>query len=30
MPSLPGVFPDYEAPIVRNGEGGLEMAMARW
>lgn len=27
---LPGVFPDYPAPIVRNGPQGRELAMARW
>lgn len=30
MPSLPGIFPDYRAPIVRNGPEGRELAMARW
>lgn len=31
LPSLPGIYPDYAAPIVRNGEGGeSELAMARW
>jgi putative SOS response-associated peptidase YedK len=30
LPSLPGIFPDYPAPIVRNGEGGRELVMARW
>jgi putative SOS response-associated peptidase YedK len=30
MPLLPGIFPDYPAPIVRNGGQGREMAMARW
>lgn len=31
FPPLPGVFPDYPAPIVRTGlTGGLELAMARW
>jgi putative SOS response-associated peptidase YedK len=30
LPWLPGVFPDYSAPIVRNGEVGRELAMARW
>lgn len=31
FPPLPGVFPDYPAPIVRTGPtGGLELAMARW
>ena len=27
---LPGVFPDYSAPIVRNTADGRELAMARW
>src|ERR1700730_15592577 len=26
---LPGVFPDYNAPIVRSGAGGRELARAR-
>jgi len=30
LPSLPGVFPDYSAPIVRNGAEGRELTMARW
>src|SRR6202453_2601890 len=31
MPMLPGVFPDYSAPIVRNASDGVrELAMARW
>jgi putative SOS response-associated peptidase YedK len=31
MPPLPGVFPDYFAPIVRNAEDGeRELVMARW
>jgi putative SOS response-associated peptidase YedK len=30
MPPLPGIFPDYSAPIVRNAEAGRELAMARW
>jgi putative SOS response-associated peptidase YedK len=30
LPPLPGIFPDYPAPIVRNGAGGRELAMARW
>jgi len=25
-----GVFPDYPAPVIRNSEGGREMAMMRW
>jgi putative SOS response-associated peptidase YedK len=27
---LPGIFPDYAAPIVRNTPGGRELAMVRW
>src|ERR1700759_1352278 len=27
---MPGVFPDYAAPIVRNGAEGHELATARW
>jgi putative SOS response-associated peptidase YedK len=27
---MPGVFPDYKAPIVRNGAEGRELATARW
>ena len=30
LPPLPGVFPDYAAPIVRNTANGRELAMARW
>lgn len=30
MPPLPGIFPDYAAPIVRNSSGVRELAMARW
>jgi putative SOS response-associated peptidase YedK len=31
LPPLPGIFPDYEAPIVRWGEdGGRELVKARW
>ena len=31
MPPLPGVFPDYPAPIVRVGQdGSRELTMARW
>lgn len=30
LPPQPGIFPDYLAPIVRNVEGGRELAMARW
>lgn len=27
---MPGIYPDYPAPIVRNGTGGRELVMARW
>ena len=27
---MPGVFPDYRAPIVRGGPDGRELALARW
>lgn len=30
LPSLPGIYPDYQAPIVRNTPDGRELAMARW
>jgi putative SOS response-associated peptidase YedK len=30
LPPLPGIFPDYAAPIVRNQTGGRELMMARW
>jgi len=30
LPSMPGIFPNYPAPIVRNAAGGRELAMARW
>lgn len=30
LPPLPGIFPDYAAPIVRNGIGVRELVMARW
>ena len=30
QPLLPGIFPDYLAPIVRNKAGGRELTMARW
>jgi hypothetical protein len=29
MPPLPRIFPDYDAPIVRNTSRGRELAMAR-
>ncbi|HEY2614035.1 MAG TPA: SOS response-associated peptidase [Reyranella sp.] len=30
LPPMPGVYPDYAAPIVRNSAQGRELAMARW
>lgn len=30
LPSLPAIFPDYPAPIVRNSAGEREIVMARW
>lgn len=31
LPAMPGVFPDYAAPIVRTGTDGLrELVLARW
>jgi putative SOS response-associated peptidase YedK len=31
LPPLPGIFPDYPAPVVRNGADGVrELVMARW
>jgi putative SOS response-associated peptidase YedK len=30
LPSMPGIFPDYSAPVVRNGSEGRELALARW
>jgi putative SOS response-associated peptidase YedK len=31
LPPMPGVFPDYAAPIVRNGPDGVrELMLARW
>jgi putative SOS response-associated peptidase YedK len=27
---MPGVFPDFPAPVIRNSEGGREMLMMRW
>jgi hypothetical protein len=30
LPLLPGIFPDYSAPIVRNSDAGRELTMARW
>jgi putative SOS response-associated peptidase YedK len=30
LPSMPGIFPDYPAPIVRNAPEGREIVTARW
>ena len=30
LPSMPGIFPDYPAPIVRNSEASCQLALARW
>ncbi len=30
LPSLPGIYPDYAAPIVRNAAAGRELTLARW
>jgi putative SOS response-associated peptidase YedK len=30
LPPLPGIYPDYSAPIVRNQPDGRELTMARW
>ncbi len=30
LPSMPGVYPDYPAPVVRNANGGREITMMRW
>lgn len=30
LPQMPDIYPDYAAPIVRNGEAGRELAIARW
>ena len=31
LPSMPAIFPDYSAPIVRNtSDGGRELTRARW
>jgi putative SOS response-associated peptidase YedK len=30
LPSMPGLFPDFPAPIVRNAADGREIVMARW
>jgi putative SOS response-associated peptidase YedK len=30
LPPLPGIFPDYGAPIVRETSAGREVTLARW
>ena len=30
LPPLPGIYPDYLAPVVRNTPDGRELTMARW
>ena len=31
LPAMPGVYPDYRAPIIRKGTNGKrEMVLARW
>jgi hypothetical protein len=30
LPPMPGVFPDYPAPVVRNAGSEREMVMMRW
>ena len=30
LPSMPGVYPDYAAPIVRNQPDGRQLTLARW
>ena len=30
LPSKPGIYPDYAAPIVRNSDAGRELAQMRW
>jgi putative SOS response-associated peptidase YedK len=30
LPPMPGVFPDYPAPVVRNTETGSEIVLMRW
>lgn len=30
LPVMPGIFPDKMAPVVRNADGGRELAMLRW
>ncbi len=30
LPVQPAIFPDYDAPVIRNEPGGPRLAMARW
>ena len=30
LPPMPGVFPDYPAPVIRNNDAGREMMLMRW
>src|SRR5260370_33748479 len=30
LPPMPGIYPDYRAPVVRNQPEGRELTMARW
>jgi putative SOS response-associated peptidase YedK len=30
LPPMPGVFPDYPAPVIRNTDTGTEMTTMRW
>ena len=30
LPPMPGVFPDYPAPVVRNAGAEREMVLMRW
>jgi putative SOS response-associated peptidase YedK len=30
LPPMPGVFPDYPAPVIRNTDVGREMVTVRW
>jgi hypothetical protein len=30
LPSMPGVFPDYPAPVIHDADAGREMIMMRW
>src|SRR5882757_3895386 len=30
LPAMPGVFPDYPAPVIRNAGNGRELVMMRW